>query len=209
MRWLTGHTKYLPVVMTVLLGACAQPSMVMRPPPDALPRIEPQGQMTPEEEPQTEQRMADLPGDQKPPVLSGKIEQIDCKSGAEDLHARMALEARGGQIASFAYYSKRKPRTCSLDIHRDSPSVKWRQTADGSTRVQTPHGAFLIRTSNEAYEFEFFNVERQKFCGMDGYINGTMTIKRKSTKPECSVAGLLDREGLPQKIAGSRFPSRD
>lgn len=46
--------------------------------------------------------MADVPGDM--PLAA--LERIDCTSGEEDLHARMALEARGGQLASFAYYSK-------------------------------------------------------------------------------------------------------
>jgi hypothetical protein len=73
--------------------------------------------------------------------------------------------------------------------------------------VQTPHGSFLIRALSNAYEFEFFDVERQKFCGMDGYINGTMTIRRKLSNPECSVAGLLDREGAAQDMATGYPPA--
>ena len=189
---------YLTALLVLLLGACAlekplvkQPEpLVMRPPPpDLVVPVE-----TPEEIQEEIDRMADVPGDRTLPALSGGVEQIDCKSGVEDLHARMALEARGGQIASFAYYSKRRPRTCSMDIRRDDPYVKWRLTADGATRVQTPQGLFLIRSSSDAYEFEFLEVERQKFCGMDGSINGKMIIQRKTTNPECSVAGLLDRD---------------
>jgi len=185
---------FLPALLVLLLGACAvEQPLVMRPPPPGLVSDFPV--YTPEEmQEETIDRMADVPGDRMLPVLAGKIEQIDCKSGVEDLHARMALEARGGQIASFAYYSKRRPRTCSMDMQRDDLSIKWRLTPEGATRVQTPQGLFLIRTLPNAYEFEFLDVERQKFCGMEGSINGKMTIQRRITNPECSVAGLLDHE---------------
>ena len=209
-RW---SAKCMPVVITVLLGACAQTSMqpsstAMRPPPADIPRIEPDGQVEPDDvAEEAADRMADVPGDRKLPSLTGKVEQIDCKSGVEDVHARMAIEARGGQVASFAFYSKRKPRTCSLDVNRDSPYVKWRQTADGATRVQTLHGPILIRALRDGYEFEFHNVARQKICGMDGTLNGTMTIKRKGGRTECSVAGLLDHGNL-QRASALRTSAR-
>ena len=205
-RWSARSNSAL---MVLLLGACAQTPMqpsstAMRPPPADIPRIEPDGQVEPEGLPEEADRLADVPGDQRLPALTGKVEQIDCKTGVEDLHARMAIEARGGQVASFAFYSKRKPRTCSLDVNRDTPYVKWRQTADGATRVQTLHGPILIRTLRDGYEFEFQNVARQKICGMEGYLSGTMTIKRKGSKPECSVAGLLDSRGSAQRTAELR-----
>lgn len=137
--------------------------------------------------------MARVPGDSVLPALSGEVEQIDCKVGTEDLHARMALEAHGGQVRSFAYYSKWRPRTCSMNMQRNDPETQWRQTADGATRVQSPHGTFLIRELPGSYEFEFIDVQRQPFCGMDGHTNGKMIIKRRSPTPLCSVAGLLDR----------------
>jgi hypothetical protein len=203
------NARCMAVVITLLLGACAQTPMqpsstAMRPPPADIPRIDPDGQVEPEGLPEEADRMADVPGDQKLQSLTGKVEQIDCKTGVEDLQARMAIEARGGQVASFAFYSKRKPRTCSLDVNRNTPYVKWRQTADGATRVQTLHGPILIRTLRDGYEFEFQNVARQKICGMEGYLNGTMTIKRKGSKPECSVAGLLDSRGSAQRTAELR-----
>lgn len=192
-------------VTAVLLGACAQQAPVMRPdreramdpkvtspPAGAAPQVVPQ-EVPPMPEPVWIDPMADLPGDRTLPDLRGSIEKIDCTSGVDELHARMALEARGGQIASFAYYSKWKPYTCSLDIKRDDPQTKWRLTADGATRVQTPNGSFLIRALADSYLFEFQNVRRQRFCGMLGYINGTMTITRESSNPQCSVNGLLDR----------------
>lgn len=193
-------TRFLAVV-TILLGACAQQAPVMRPPPPAVTQKfewrEPPPLIEAEPEADPADLMADIKGDRLLPSLAGELERIDCKSGVEDLHARMAVEARGGQIASFAYYSKWRPRTCSLEMKRDAPDTKWRRTPDGATRVQTPQGMFLIRTEADAYVFEFQDIERRKFCGMEGHTNGTMRIKRKSAVPECSVAGLLDRDDGP------------
>jgi hypothetical protein len=208
LRRLALGARYLPAVVALLLGACAhEQPLVMRPPPPEL--VAEPSPATPEEAQEEIDRMADVPGDRMLPDLDGRIERIDCKTGVEDLHARMALEARGGQIANFAYYSKRRPRTCSMDMRRDDPAIKWRLTPEGATRVQTPHGSFLIRELSNAYEFEFLNVERQKFCGMDGYISGTMTIRRKHSNPECSVAGLLDREGTAREMANARYPPEE
>jgi hypothetical protein len=136
--------------------------------------------------------MADIPGDKPLPALAGALERFDCTSGQEDLHARMAFEARGGRVAHFAYYSKWKPRTCAFDFSRTSPGTKWRLTPDGATRVHTPDGRFVIRTQKDAYIFEFEQVNRYRHCGMPGVINGTMTIKRFVRKPDCSVSGVMD-----------------
>ena len=127
-----------------------------------------------------------------PPVQKGAIERIDCLTGTPDWHARIAFEAQDGQVLGFAYYSKWKPRTCSIDFMRNAAGSKWRMAADGAVRVDTPQGRFLIRTRAEAYVFEFEHVQRRKFCGMPGEINGTMTIKRGSGKPQCSAAGIMD-----------------
>ena len=199
--------RYLIAVVAALLGACAPPAPLMRPPPaDLLVILAPPAPVVVEVEPGEVDPMADVQGDRPLPAVAGAIERIDCMVGTEDLQARMAMEAHGGQIVSFAYYSKWRPRTCSLDMQRDTPFTKWRQTADGATRVQTPHGSFLIRALADAYEFEFLDVERQKFCGMDGYTNGKMTIRRRSAPPECSVAGLLDRDDLVEDTAVARTP---
>ncbi len=137
--------------------------------------------------------MGDIFGDGPLPVAQGAVEQIDCKTGEEDLHARMALEAHGGQVTWFAYYSKWKPRTCSIDFEFLDSKSKWRLTAEGATRVQSPFGSFIIRTNPDEYVFEFRDIQRMRFCGMMGTTNGTMTIRRKVAPPECSVQGVMDR----------------
>jgi hypothetical protein len=174
----------------ILLGACAQRKPVMQP-----DRPQPQLDQRAVIEPSPVVKinpMADVPGDKPLPALRGATERIDCRAGKEDLHARIAFEARGGQLTYFAYYSKWKPRTCSLDFARNASGTKWRLTPDGATRVHTPQGRFLIRTRADAYVFEFEQVQRQKFCGMSGEINGSMTVKRGARTPECSVVGIMD-----------------
>lgn len=174
--------------MAILLAACAPVKPLIRPEPSfpvvTLPQDVP--------EPPRIDPMADVPGDRLPPPLQGALEHIDCTSGGENLHARMALEARGGQLASFAYYSRWTPRTCALDFERDDPKTKWRLMPDGATRVQTPQGIFVIRTHAESYTVEFQKIPRQKFCGMLGTIDGSMTILRNTQPPACSVVGVLD-----------------
>ncbi len=184
---------FLAALLLMLMGGCAlqkpvmrpdqphtqtsvdQPPVVAEPPP--VPRIDP---------------MADVPGDKPLAALAGALERIDCITGDEDLHARMAFESRGGRVVHFAYYSKWKPRTCALDFARTTQGTKWRLTPEGHTRVHTPQGRFLMRTTTDAYVFEFEQVARGKFCGMSGDINGSMTIKRKVSPPECSVSGIMD-----------------
>ena len=127
-----------------------------------------------------------------PVIVRGEIERFDCTSGTPQRHARIAFEAQGGQVLGFAYYSIWKPRTCSIHFTRDTLGIKWSASADGTNHVETSQGRFVIRTSADAYVFEFQNVQRGKFCGMPGEINGTMTIKRDPATPHCSVLGVMD-----------------
>jgi hypothetical protein len=148
---------------------------VVKPPP-AVKRIDP---------------LADVPGDKPLAPLKGAVERFDCATGTDDQH-RMGMEARGGQITYFTYYNKWQLRTCSLEVARDAVGTKWRQTADGATRVQLPQGRIVIRTRNDAYEFEFQDVERRSFCGTGGLINGTFTAGRTSAKRVCSATGFAN-----------------
>lgn len=186
-----------------VLGGCAihkpvvlpdQPQSQQPPLPSQQSRAadEPPLVVEPPERPRID-TMADVPGDKPLPALLGAVERIDCMHGVEDLHARIAIEARGGRVSGFAYYSKWKPRTCAFDFARTTAGTKWRLTPEGATRVHTPQGRFLIHTTTDAYIFEFEQVERRPFCGMSGEINGTMTIRRKAAKPaDCSVVGIMD-----------------
>ncbi len=195
---------------TLAVVACTTPELTEQPQPEPAasepPITEPDQGAAAESAPPAE--TASLAASREkplPPVKKGAIERIDCLSGTPDWHARMALEAWGGQILSFAYYSKWKPRTCSLEFKRSSSGARWGMTPDGTVRVDTPQGRFLIRTRADAYVFEFEHVQRRKFCGMGGEINGTMTIKRGPGKPQCSVVGVMDTN---DKLLDSLYKSK-
>jgi hypothetical protein len=127
------------------------------------------------------------------PVLRGKTEILTCRDGTEDRHARIAVVLVGGKTDSFAYYSKWKPRTCSIYLQRQrDPYSKW--TDKGAvTNVDLERGLFLIEHRKDEYRFVFRDVDRERYCGMDGTINGSLTI-RKGTE-RCELIGVMD-EGI-------------
>lgn len=180
----------------LILAGCAQvrtPTTKVPKPDETITTPKPDETVAVPDAPPIEDPMTVHRTDQPLLLAKGELERIDCLSGTEDLHARMALEARGGQVTNFAYYSRWNFRTCSISLDQRNPQVRWRLTEDGATRVQTPHGSFLIRADAEHYRFEFRNVERMKFCGMYGRISGEMVIKRRSEPPQCEAWGILDR----------------
>ena len=139
-----------------------------------------------------EDPMAAHRGDRALPRTLGKVERIDCRSGEDDLQARIAFEARGDQVVNFAYYSRWSFQTCSISLDQKTWNARWRLTQDGATRVQTPYGSFLIRSDANSFRFEFLNVERMKFCGMYGRIRGELVVKRGTNPPQCEARGILD-----------------
>ena len=121
----------------------------------------------------------------------GPIEKFDCKTGPEDNHARIAILAQGGEVQSVAYYSKWKPRTCSVHLQRGDAYSRWKDTGDATT-VHTEFGDFLIQASRAEYQLFFREVDRMHYCGMMGKLNGSMTVTR-GPKRQCSVVGIMDR----------------
>jgi hypothetical protein len=122
-----------------------------------------------------------------------KLEKLACRLGTEDEHARIAVLLADGKVESFAYYSKWKPRTCSMDVKRDDAFSKWVDT--GNTTVVTlveEKGAFLIDHNPGRYHFIFRDIDRMRYCGMEGKVNGSLTIWKG--KPQCQVTGVMDRE---------------
>lgn len=122
-----------------------------------------------------------------------KIEKLACRLGTEDQHARIAVELVNGKVNRFAYYSKWKPRICSMEVVRDDAYSKWAD--NGSVTVVTlveENGALLIDHDPGRYHFIFRNVDRMRYCGMEGKINGSLTIWKG--RPQCALQGVMDRE---------------
>jgi hypothetical protein len=125
----------------------------------------------------------------------GKSETLACRLGTEDRHARIAVVVIGGKTDSFAYYSKWKPRTCSVYLQRNRDMYsKWADSGNITT-VNLEKGAFLIEHRPGEYHFIFRDIDRERYCGMDGVINGSLTIKRGSDA--CVLDGELMVEGTP------------
>lgn len=124
----------------------------------------------------------------------GPIEKYDCKIGTEDQHARIAVLAQGGEVQSVAYYSKWKPRTCSVHLQRGDSYSRWKDVGDATT-INTEFGDFLIQVSRSEYQLFFREVDRMHYCGMMGKLNGSMTVTR-GPKRQCSVEGIMDRNEI-------------
>lgn len=120
-----------------------------------------------------------------------RIEHLACRLGSEDRHARIAVELADGKVRRFAYYSKWKPRTCSIEVERDDAFSQW---ADfGNTITVTlieEKGAFLIEQNRGRLHFIFRDVDRMRYCGMEGKINGSLTLWKGN--PQCALQGVMD-----------------
>jgi len=128
------------------------------------------------------------------PPLKGKTEVLTCRDGTEDRHARIAVVLVGGKTDSFAYYSKWKPRTCSIYLQRNrDPHSKWTD-AGSVTNVNLERGLFLIEHKKGEYRFVFRDIDRERYCGMDGTINGSLILRRGTER--CELAGIME-EGVP------------
>jgi hypothetical protein len=122
-----------------------------------------------------------------------KRETLACRLGTEDRHARIAVVLVGGKMSEFAYYSKWKPRTCSIYLQRNDAHSKWKDSG-AITTVNLDRGAFMIEHKPGLYHIIFRDVDRERYCGMDGTINGSLTIRKGSEA--CQLEGIME-EGTP------------
>lgn len=126
-----------------------------------------------------------------------KIEKLACVLGTEDSHARIAVEVLNGRVNRFAYYSKWKPRTCSMEVSRGDAYSRW---ADhGSTTavlLMEEMGLFWIDHGHGRYHFTFSDIDRMRYCGMGGKINGYLTIRRAN--PKCELDGLMEQSPVAE-----------
>jgi hypothetical protein len=128
-------------------------------------------------------------------AVGAREEVLTCRLGPEDRHARIALVLVNGRTDSFAYYSKWKPRTCSIYLQRNRDMSRWSDAAHVTTvQLEGDRGAFLIEHNKSEYHFIFRNIIREPYCGMDGYIDGSLTIRRGSE--QCELEGIME-EGTP------------
>lgn len=121
-----------------------------------------------------------------------RIERLACRLGTEDQHARIAVELHNGRVNHFAYYSKWKPRTCSMEVERGDAYSTWED--NGRTIVVTlseDTGAFLIDHQRNRFHFIFREIDRMRYCGMEGKVSGSLTIFRG--RSQCLLEGVMER----------------
>jgi hypothetical protein len=120
-----------------------------------------------------------------------RIEKLACFTGVQDRHARIGVRLVNGKVDYFAYYSKWKPRTCSIAAERNGPYSYWEERG-GTLKVTLvdDKGAFTIDHKGGTYRFVFRNIDRMRYCGMSGKINGSLTVVRG--KSSCVVKGVMD-----------------
>jgi len=125
-----------------------------------------------------------------------KVETLACRLGTEDQHARIAVVLHDGKVNRFAYYSKWKPRTCSMDVERNDAYSKWADTGDHTVvTLFEDTGAFLIEHGRGRYHFIFREIDRMRYCGMPGKVSGSLTIFRGN--PQCTLEGVMEKgEGM-------------
>lgn len=121
----------------------------------------------------------------------GAVQTLACLTGSEDRHARIGVELIDEKVNYFAYYSKWKPRTCSIEVKRGGAYARWEDNgATSKVTLVDEKGVFLIDHKGGTYRFVFRNVDRMRYCGMDGKINGSLTVTRG--KSQCVVHGVMD-----------------
>lgn len=139
-------------------------------------------------------------------VMKGKQEKLMCKLGTEDRHARIAVELIGGRTKSIAYYSKWKPRTCSVHIVRDDAYSKWEDTGHVTVvTLKEEKGSFLIDHEKQFVKFLFRDIDRERFCGMPGKITGSLTVTRG--RDQCELEGVMD-EHTPEPAPVAATPAQ-
>lgn len=125
------------------------------------------------------------------PERGGRREQLTCFTGNRNHHARIGVELVNDQVAYFAYYSKSRPRTCSLEARRGDSYSRWTDNGKYFTvSLADRKGKLRIEHMDGAYRFAFLDVDRGRYCGMDGKINGSLTVARG--KKSCEVEGVMD-----------------
>jgi hypothetical protein len=130
-------------------------------------------------------------GDPKPAMAVRRIEKLACFTGIQDRHARIGVQLVDGKIDYFAYYSKWKPRTCSIEAERNGPYSRWEDSgATSKVTLVDDKGVFTIDRKGGTFRFIFHDVDRMRYCGMSGKINGSLTVVRG--KKTCVVEGVMD-----------------
>jgi len=124
------------------------------------------------------------------PLNAVAQQKLACQTGTEDRHARIAMELQKDKAKRFAYYSKWKPKTCSIEAARGDAYTKWSDKGNVTTVAMAKGTAVIEHLKAGEYRVTFKNVDREFYCGLDGEINGSVTVTKG--KPECGLEGVME-----------------
>ncbi len=124
------------------------------------------------------------------PLNAAAQQKLACQTGTEDRHARIAMELTKDKVKQFAYYSKWKPKTCSIAAARGDAYSKWSDKGNVTTVAMAKGTAVIEAVKGGEYRVTFKNVDREFYCGLDGEINGTVTVAKG--KQECGLEGVME-----------------
>jgi hypothetical protein len=124
------------------------------------------------------------------PLNAVAQQKLACQTGTEDRHARIAMELQKTKVKRFAYYSKWKPKTCSIEASRGDAYTKWSDKGDLTTVAMAKGTAIIEQMKGGNYKVTFKNVDREFYCGLDGEINGSVTVFKG--KHECALEGVME-----------------
>lgn len=150
------------------------------------------------------------------PLDAAAQQKVACQTGTEDRHARIAMELQKNKTKRFAYYSKWKPKTCSIEATRGDAYTKWSDKANVTTVAMAKGTAIIEHLKGGEYRITFKNVDREFYCGLEGEMNGTVTVYKG--KPECGLEGVMEeplttaegKEGEePKKQGGEVSPPKE
>ena len=131
------------------------------------------------------------------PVRAPLLEKLSCRTGPNDEQARLIVMAVKGRVMEFAFYSRLGTRVCSIHAQRGDSFTKWEdnEAHSGSAAIKLLTGSAQLEYQPGHALIKFAEVDRLKYCGMYGELNGSVEVFSK--KPECGLAGVF--EGVSDK----------
>lgn len=117
-------------------------------------------------------------------------EKLSCRTGPNDEQARLIVHVVKSRPMEFAYYSRLGTSVCSIHGRRGDAYTKWEDEEGGKTSVTLLTGSAQLEYKPGNFLIKFAEVDRMRYCGMEGELNGSVEVSRK--KSECALAGVFD-----------------
>ncbi len=118
------------------------------------------------------------------------MEKFSCRTGPNDEQARLIVHVIKSRPMEFAYYSRLGTSVCSIHGRRGDAYTKWEDKGDGKTAVTLLTGSAELEYKPGNFLIKFSEVDRMRYCGADGELNGSVEVSSKKT--ECGLTRVFD-----------------